>query len=260
MKIAVPATAPDPDAPVALKLGTAPYLLIVDTETMTFEALEAPLDASGPGAGIQALTLILGHGVRTILIGFISPGIAATLADSDIKIVTRVTGTVRTAVEDYLACLSGRNKKSESAAGPLASGRITEALKKSVSQFRAMVPVLLGVVLLTGLFQGFVSKDLIFAVFRRHQLLDALSGTLLGSIFAGNPVNGYVIGETLLGMGVGLHAVTAFLFAWVNIGVVQLPAEIAALGCRYAVSRTAAALVLCIPMAFLAVFLVRILS
>ena len=260
MKIAVPANAPDLDAPVALKLGTAPWLLIVETDTMAFETLEAPLDSSGPGSGIEALTLILGQGVHTILIGFISPGIAATLADSGIDIVTRVTGSVRTAVEDYLDGQTSMNQKSEPAPGPLSSVRILEALKKSVNQFRSMAPVLLGVILLTGLFQGVVSKKLILAVFQHHGLLDALAGTLLGSILASNPVNSYVIGETLLDMGVSLYVVTAFVFAWVNVGIVQLPVEIAALGRRYAVTRTTAAFLLCIPMAFLTVFLVGILS
>ena len=259
MKIAVPADAPDLDAPVALKLGTAPWLLIVETDTMAFEAIQAPLDSSGPGSGIQALTLILGQGAHTILIGFISPGIAATLAHSGIDIVTRVTGSVRTAVEDYLAGQSGMNQKTESAPGLLSSVRIIEALKKSVNQLRSMVPVLLGVILLTGLFHRFISKELIFTVFQGRGLTDAVAGTLLGSILAGNPMNSYVIGETLLDMGVSLYAVTAFMFAWVSIGLVQLPAEIAALGRLYAVSRTLAALVLCIPMALLTAFIVGVL-
>ena len=259
MKIAVPASAPYLDAPVALKLGTAPWLLIVETDTMAVEAIEAPLDSSGPGAGIEALTLILGQGVHTILIGFISPGIAATLADSGIDIVTRTTGTVRAAVEDYLAGQPGMNQKTESAPGLLSAVRIIEALKKSANQFRSMAPVLFGVILLTGLFQSFISKELILTVFQGHGFLDAVAGTLLGSILASNPVNSYVIGETLLNMGVSLYAVTAFLFAWVNVGIVQLPVEIAALGRRYAVTRTTAAFLLCIPMAFLTVFIVGVL-
>jgi predicted Fe-Mo cluster-binding NifX family protein len=256
MKIAVPANAPDLDAPVALKLGTAPWLLIIETDTMAFEALEAPLDSSGPGSGIEALTLILGQGAHTILIGFISPGIAATLADSGIDIVTRVTGSVRTAVEDYLDGQTSMNQKSEPAPGPLSSVRILEALKKSVNQLRSMAPVLFGVILLTGFLQCFISKELILTVFQGHGLLDAVAGTLLGSILAGNPVNSYVLGETLLDMGVSLYAVTAFVFAWVGVGLVQLPAEIAALGRWYAICRTLTALVLCIPMALLTVFVV----
>ncbi|OQY07512.1 MAG: hypothetical protein B6I22_02795 [Desulfobacteraceae bacterium 4572_123] len=259
MKIAVPATAPDLDAPVALKLGTAPYLLIIEIETMAFEALEAPSNSAGPGAGIQALALILEQGVHTILVGFISPGIAATLADNDIDVITRVTGTARAAVEGYLAGQSGMNKKQTPAAGPISSGRLIDALKQAVNQFRVMMPILLGIILLTGLFQGFISKDMILTVFQHHQFMDALAGTLLGSILAGNPVNSYVIGEALLNMGVSFYAVTAFVFAWVNVGIVQLPAEIAALGWRYAVSRTATALLLCIPMAFLIVFFVGVL-
>ncbi len=259
MKIAVPATGPNLDAPVALKLGIAPYLLIIDTETMAFEVLKAALDSTGSGAGIQSLTLILEQDVCTILVGFISPGIAATLADNDIDVVTRVTGTTREAVEGFLAGRSGINKKQGIASRPLSSIRIIEALKKAVNQFWTMAPVLLGVILLTGLFQGLVSKKLILTVFQHHQLLDALAGTLAGSILAGNPINSYVIGETLLEMDVSLYVVTAFVFAWVNVGIIQLPVEISALGCRYAVTRTMAAFLLCIPMALLTVFFVGVL-
>ena len=257
MKIAITATGPDLDAPVALKLGTAAYLQIIETDTMAVEVLDAPLASAGSGAGIRALALILGQGVRTILTGFISPGIAATLADNGIESVTRVTGTVRTAVEGYLAGQTGMARKPGPATEPLSAVRIIEALKKTVNQFRAMAPVLLGVILLTGLFQSFISKEVIVTVFQGQGLLDALAGTLLGSLLASNPVNSYVIGETLLDMGVSLYAVTAFMFAWVNVGIVQLPVEIAALGRCYAVTRTTAAFLLCMPMAFLTVFLVR---
>ena len=42
MKIAIPADAPHLDARVGDKLGLAPYLLVVDTEDMTFEAVQGP--------------------------------------------------------------------------------------------------------------------------------------------------------------------------------------------------------------------------
>ena len=119
MKIAVSTTAPDLDAQIELKLGTAPYLLIIETETMTFEALEAPLDSAGPEAGIKALALILEQDVRTILTGFISPGIAATLAENDIEVVTGVTGTARIAIKGYLAEQSRMNKKQAAVTGPV---------------------------------------------------------------------------------------------------------------------------------------------
>ena len=42
MKIAIPATAPNLDAQVEHKLGTAAYLLVIDMDDMSFEAMEGP--------------------------------------------------------------------------------------------------------------------------------------------------------------------------------------------------------------------------
>jgi len=70
---------------------------------------------------------------------------------------------------------------------------------------------------------------------------------------ASNPINSYVIGGELLEQGVSLYAVTAFIAAWVTIGWVQLPAEMAALGTKFAVIRNALSFVLCIFISILTV-------
>ena len=54
---------------------------------------------------------------------------------------------------------------------------------------------------------------------------------------AGNPVTSYVLGGEFLTQGVGLVAVTAFIVAWVTVGLVQLPAEALLLGKKFAVTR-----------------------
>ena len=91
------------------------------------------------------------------------------------------------------------------------------------------------------------------AVFSGNALLDTLFGTGLGSILAGNPLNSYVIGGELLQQGVSLYAVTAFIAAWVTIGLVQLPAEMAALGKKFALIRNTLSMVLCIAISILTV-------
>ena len=68
MKIALPAGTPDMTARVENKLGTAPYLLVIDTDDMTFEAIEGPPLTAGPGSGIQAVTLALSMGAKTLLL------------------------------------------------------------------------------------------------------------------------------------------------------------------------------------------------
>ncbi len=74
-----------------------------------------------------------------------------------------------------------------------------------------MFPVLAGVILLVGLFRGFVSRDLLMTVFSGNVIQDTLWGACIGSVLSGNPVTSYVIGETLLKMGVSLFGATALI-------------------------------------------------
>ncbi len=97
--------------------------------------------------------------------------------------------------------------------------------------------------------------SLLLAIFSGNPIRDALWGAGVGSVLAGNPVNSYVIGETLLNMGVGLYGTAALMFSWVNVGLVQLPAEISALGVRFAVFRAIAGFCMAVLVAILTVVL-----
>jgi len=120
-----------------------------------------------------------------------------------------------------------------------------------------MLPVLVGVILLVGLFKTFVSDALISSVFTGDPLSDSFFGAALGSVLAGNPVNSYVVGKGLLDMHVGMVGVTAFILTWVTVGLVQLPAEVASLGVRFGVTRAIAAFGLALPLAYLTSWLVN---
>ena len=72
MKIAIPASAPHLDARVENRLGRASYLLVIDLDDMSFEAVEGPSPSSVSGAGIQAISLVLGMGTKALLTGYIS--------------------------------------------------------------------------------------------------------------------------------------------------------------------------------------------
>ena len=90
--------------------------------------------------------------------------------------------------------------------------------------------------------------------------LDTLWGACIGSIVAGNPVNSYIIGGELLRYGVSLFAVTALMVAWVSVGVVQLPAEMAALGRRFALVRTAMSFFMSMAVAIITVIVFNTLA
>lgn len=117
---------------------------------------------------------------------------------------------------------------------------------KSLKNFGASLPVLVGVVLLLGLFRVNVSIQLINSIFRGNFLWDVTIGSVIGSISAGNPITSYIVGAELIEEGVSLFAVTAFIVAWVTVGLVQFPAEAAILGKKFALKRNLLSFVLAV--------------
>ena len=103
MKIAVTSMGPSLDDRVEARFGRCPYFLIVDPETMEFEALENPNIAVGGGAGIQSAQLIAQHGVQTLLTGNCGPNAFQVFGAAGIQVIVGVSGQVRQAVEQFKA-------------------------------------------------------------------------------------------------------------------------------------------------------------
>jgi len=114
---------------------------------------------------------------------------------------------------------------------------INKAFYKAVFVFWKSSPVLLGVILLLGLFHSFIPKEVIYSFFTGDIISDTIIGAAAGSLLAGNAITSYIIGGELLKEGVSLFAVTAFVVAWVTVGVFQFPAEAEILGRRFALAR-----------------------
>jgi len=145
----------------------------------------------------------------------------------------------------------GKNKKKEKRRNIFIS--IYEAFKNFGSAF----PIFLGIILLLGLLRTYVSPQLISSIFRGEIFVDTLLGSVFGSVSAGNAVTSYIIGGELLKEGISLFAVTAFIVAWVTVGVVQFPAEAAILGKRFAFSRNLLSFILSIAVAIGTVMMLR---
>jgi len=254
MKIAIPADKPDLEAKVGTRLGTSQYLVVVDLKTMAFEAVASPAASGQSISGIEVVVLAISKKVNAVLTGYCSPTAEKYLSASGIEILTGVSGTVSEVVEQYrngnLLKDMGVKQKSESRRTKFDRPALFHALKASFNQFVNLLPILVGVFLLIGLFNVFVSKELISSLFSGNRALDALMGACFGALFAGNPINSYIIGGELLEYGVSLLAVTAFIIAWVTVGLVQLPVEISALGLRFALVRNVASFLMSIAIAF----------
>jgi len=116
--------------------------------------------------------------------------------------------------------------------------KIKEAFKKSLKGFLSMLPLLFAIILLLGIFDIYITKEMLASFFISNIFVDTITGTLLGGVLTGNPMISYILGGELTDAGISLYAVTAFILSWVTIGVVQLPAEVEIFGFRFTFYRT----------------------
>jgi predicted Fe-Mo cluster-binding NifX family protein len=242
---------------VGERLGTSQYLILVDLLTMEVEAVPNPASSGGSGAGMQVVALTISKKVNAVLTGYCSPTAERYLLYHDIEVFTGVRGVVAELVEEFKTgkLLDHPEVIQEPKSMGVRVGKTTllEALRSSYNQFMNLLPIMLGVVLLIGLFNIFLSREFVPLMFSGSKVQDTLLGACMGSILAGNPINGYIIGGELLEQGVSLFAVTALLVAWVTVGLIQLPAEIAALGRGFALVRNAVSFLLSIITAIVTV-------
>lgn len=253
MRVGIPSDTPDLEARVGHRLGTSQYLLVVDAGTLAFEAVPNLAASGHGGAGMEAVALAISKKVDAILTGYCSPIGKTHLTANGIDVLTGVTGTVSEVVRQYKQGMLQKPAEVERAPEDrrfrIIERDLFQGLKNSSKQFSNLLPILIGVVLLMGLFNSFVSREFISSVFSGNRVLDTLVGACLGTLFSGNPINSYIIGGELLQYGVSLYAVTAFIISWVSVGAIQLPAEMGILGSRFALVRIAASFVMSIVVA-----------
>ncbi|WP_292662517.1 permease [Nitratifractor sp.] len=127
-------------------------------------------------------------------------------------------------------------------------------LKKAAIGIIAILPMMLGIVGLVGIFRAFVSREMLAAVFTGNVVSDTLAGTVAGMIAVGQAIVSYILGGELLEQGISLYAVAAFVLSWVTLGVVQLPLEAEVLGLRFTILRNTLAFVFTILTAVAAVW------
>jgi len=135
-----------------------------------------------------------------------------------------------------------------------ADNYIKNSLRKTIKTFINVIPIIVGMLLLTSLVITAFPEQISAGLFGNGDILDTLLGASIGSIAAGHPLVSYLLGGELLGSGVGMLAVTALVVTWVTVGIVQLPAEALMLGTRFAVYRNIISFIVAIAIAFLTVY------
>lgn len=102
MKIAVSAKNNDLESPIDPRFGRAPYIIIVDTESLEYEVIDNSANRDAlKGAGIQAAATVSRNGAEALLTGYCGPKAFQVLDAAGIRVAGDVSGTVKNAVKDF---------------------------------------------------------------------------------------------------------------------------------------------------------------
>lgn len=105
MLVAITSTGDTLDALVNEKFGRCQYFLIVNPDTMKFEAVLNPAEQAQGGAGPKAAEIIINKGVNILLTGHVGDKAEEALKRGNIKIIDGLTGNlkIKDAVTNYLS-------------------------------------------------------------------------------------------------------------------------------------------------------------
>ncbi len=101
MKIAVPAAEKDIQSQVSITFGRSLYFIIVESDTMDFQAIENQAVNAQGGAGILAAQTVLDSGAEVLVTPHLGQNAADVLKRADIEIMQAVPGTVKDLVDMY---------------------------------------------------------------------------------------------------------------------------------------------------------------
>ncbi|MBW1857312.1 MAG: NifB/NifX family molybdenum-iron cluster-binding protein, partial [Deltaproteobacteria bacterium] len=101
MKIAVSSTGTDLNSEIDPRFGRCAYFIIVNTDDMSFEAIENESMSLGGGAGIQSGQFIASTGAKVLITGNVGPNASRTLNAAGLDVIVGVSGSVREAIERY---------------------------------------------------------------------------------------------------------------------------------------------------------------
>jgi predicted Fe-Mo cluster-binding NifX family protein len=115
MKIIITATSNKIDSPFNPRFGRTEYFILVDSETMDWEAFLNPSAGTRGGAGPRAVQFIAEKGADIVISGRYGPNAISALGAAGIKAYLAQEGTVDDVLQEYL---ENRLVQANSASGP----------------------------------------------------------------------------------------------------------------------------------------------
>ncbi len=101
MKIAISSTGDNLESDVDMRFGRCKYFMIVESDSMDFNAISNESVMASGGAGIKAAETIVNQDVEIMLTGNIGPNAHRTLSAAGIKVFTGAAGTIKEAINKY---------------------------------------------------------------------------------------------------------------------------------------------------------------
>jgi len=116
--------------------------------------------------------------------------------------------------------------------------KAVESLLIARQSLLKLLPLLVAVFGLVGLFQEFLPPELVSRWLGESSgLLALLLGTSAGAVAIGPPLAAYPLAGSLLAAGAWPPAIAAFILSWISIGIITLPFEAQVFGSRFALLR-----------------------
>ena len=102
MKLCVTSSGQSLEDTVDPRFGRCQYFILVDSDSLEFEAIQNPAASAGGGAGTKSGQLAANRGAEVVLTGNVGPNAFDTLQAAGLKIIVGLLDTtVRQAIEGF---------------------------------------------------------------------------------------------------------------------------------------------------------------